>query len=429
MKSFVALFITLALTLPVFGAGKQETGAKIPTEKVTLNVIVRKYALNQESPYISAKAILEKNHPNVTVNLEGLGYDDTRNKTLITVGANQQLDVVQLDYIWVGEYAEGKILLPITDRVKKDSELYKDIIPQFLDSSSWKGEIYGLWINTDVRIIGWIKEYLKKAGLDPEKAPATYEELVQNAMKAQNPPEVSGYFFPLISGEATVERWFSPLFSYGGQILSKDFKKAEFNSPAGVKALQFYVDCVNKDKIIPQVAYESEEVDQLVWNKRLVYAFDFFAWEKAREAGWTVDKYHEAFGTAVPPKFKDGKVATTSGGYELGIPRTAVSPDLSFEFIKIATSTDNVKGFYAAQARLGTRKSLSKYTGELAKNNPDYQTQAKALEFTHFAPWNPEYVPMLEPLYTAIQKATMLKATPQQALDEAAAAANKLLAK
>jgi multiple sugar transport system substrate-binding protein len=426
MKKLGLLLILALLALPLFAGGKQEP--TMEAKKIAMSVIVRNYTLNQDAPYKTAKAEMEKRHPNVTVNLEGLGYDDTRNKTLITVGANQQLDAVQLDYIWVGEYAIGSVLQKVTDLVKGEKNLLDDVLPPFRESMQWAGDYYGVWLNTDVRTIGWVKEFVAAAGLDPEKAPATYEELVSNALKAQKPPEVSGYYFPLISGEATVERWLSPLFSAGGQLVTADFKKAAFSSPAGVQALQFYVDCVNRDKIVPKVAYESEEVDQLIWNKRLVYCFDMFVWEKASEAGWSIEQYNKVFGIAVPPKFANGQVATTSGGYELGIPRTAADRKLSWEFIMLATASENVKNFYLAQSRLGTRQSLSQYAGEFAKTNPDYTTQVKALQYTHFAPWNPQYVKMLEPLYTAIQKATMLQATPKQALDEAANAVNKILA-
>jgi multiple sugar transport system substrate-binding protein len=423
MKRLVSFLIFALLALPLFSGGRQE-----PARRIEMSVIVRNYTLNQDAPYKTAKAEMEKRHPNVTVNLEGLGYDDTRNKTLIAVGANQQLDVVQLDYIWVGEYATGNVLQKITNLVKGEKGLLEDIMPPFRESMQWAGDYYGVWLNTDVRTIGWIKEFVAAAGFDAEKAPATYEELVSNAIKAQNPPGVSGYFFPLISGESTVERWLSPLFSAGGRLVTDDFKKAAFDSPAGEKALQFYADCVNKYRIIPQVAYESEEVDQLMWNKRLVYCFDMFVWEKASEAGWSLEQYNKVFGIGVPPKFESGQVATTSGGYELGIPRTAADRRLSWEFIMLATAPDNVKDFYIAQSRLGTRQSLAKYAGDFAKTNPDYTTQVRALQYTHFAPWNPQYVKMLEPLYTAIQKAAMVKATPKEALEEAASTVNKILA-
>ncbi len=422
MKKLLVMSLMVFLALHLFAGGVQEE----KVDKVTLNVLVRNYTLNQDAPYKTAKAALEEKFPQVTVNLEGLGYDDTRNKTLITVGANQQLDVVQLDYIWIGEYAEGEVLQKITDKVKA-SDILSDTVPRFLESMEWNGDYYGVWVNTDVRIIGWVKEYLAAAGLDPEKAPETYEELVANAMKAQNPPEISGYFFPLISGESTVERWLSTLFSAGGKIVNADFTRAAFNSLEGVKALQFYVDAVNKYKIIPGVAFESEDVDPLMWNKRLVYGFDMNAWESAAEAGWSPEQYNKVYGIGIPPKFKGGKIATTSGGYELGIPRTSVDPDLAWEFIKLATASENVKDWYIAQSRLGTRKSLSKFENEFRTLNPDYITRVNALQYTNFAPWNPEWVKMLDPLYTAIQKATLQQATAEEALAEAEKTVNKIL--
>jgi multiple sugar transport system substrate-binding protein len=422
MKKLLICLLLVVLAFPLFAGGGQEA-----EKKITMNVIVRNYTLNQDAPYKTAKAKMESNFPNVTVNLEGLGYDDSRNKTLITVGANQPLDVVQLDYIWIGEYAEGGVLQKITDRLKS-SDIYSDTIPQFLESSQWNGEFYGVWINTDVRIIGWVKEFVAAAGLDPEEAPTTYEELVDNAVKAQRPPETYGYFFPLISGEATVERWLSPLFSAGGKIVNDDFTRAAFNSPAGHKALQAYVDAVNKYKIIPKVAFESEEANQLMINKRLVYCFDMGVWEEVSSAGWTQERYKKEYGFGVPPKFEGGKVATTSGGYELGIPRTAVDPNMSWEFIKIASAPENVKDWYIAQARFGTRKSLAKYDEEFMKAMPEYAVRKEALNYTNFAPWNPQWVKMLDPIYTAIQKACLMEAGVDQALSEAEQAVNKILA-
>ena len=194
------------------------------------------------------------------------------------------------------------------------------------------------------------------------------------------------------------------------------------------KALVFRTRNPHKYKIIPKVAFESEEVNQLMLNKRLVYCFDMGVWEEVSEAEWPQERYKKEFGFGVPPKFESGKVATTSGGYELGIPRTAVDPNMSWEFIKIASSTENVKDWYIAQSRFGTRKSLAKFDQELMNANPEYAVRKEALKYTNFAPWNPEWVKMLDPIYTAIQKATLMEATVNQALSEAEQAVNKILA-
>ncbi|HDN84269.1 MAG TPA: ABC transporter substrate-binding protein [Candidatus Aerophobetes bacterium] len=416
------LLIGVIIVAVVFGLSGISMG------KIKISCFVRSYTLNQESPWYSAKKIFEKQHPEVEVTFEGLGYDESREKTLISVAAGRGPDIVQLDYIWLGEYVRGGILVDVTDWLNADKKLKEDILPQFLKSSSWNGRYYGLWLNTDVRILGWQKDPFRKAGLDPNKAPETYEELAEIAAKLQNPPKLYGYFFPLISGEATCERWYSLLFSAGGRIFTPDYKHAAFASEAGIKALKFYVDAVNKYKIVPPDAWESEEVDPLLWNKRIIYAFDANPWaEGAYQAGWTKEKYDYEFGRSLLPRLDGGKRATTSGGYIMGITVDSKHPKLAWEFLKLATSSENLLGFFIAQQRIGTRKSFALYADKLREKNPDYDLRIEALKYTHFPPGIAKYTKILEPLYTAIQKACALKETPEEALRKAAQKVDEIL--
>src|SRR6267378_3271479 len=49
--------------------------AAAPASPITLNVWVRNYTLNMESPFMTAKAAFEAKHPGVTVSLVGAPYD------------------------------------------------------------------------------------------------------------------------------------------------------------------------------------------------------------------------------------------------------------------------------------------------------------------------------------------------------------------
>ena len=68
MKRYLLCMLAVLLALPLFAGGGQESA-----KKVSMNVIVRNYTLNQDAPYKTAKAAMEQKFPNVTVNLEGLG--------------------------------------------------------------------------------------------------------------------------------------------------------------------------------------------------------------------------------------------------------------------------------------------------------------------------------------------------------------------
>ena len=87
----------------------------------------------------------------------------------------------------------------------------------------------------------------KAAGLDPEKAPATWQDVMADAaaIKAKV-PGVSPVAFPAGSFEATVDRFYSYLFMTGSNILDPTNKKAVFNDAGGQKAVQFLVDLVKK---------------------------------------------------------------------------------------------------------------------------------------------------------------------------------------
>src|SRR5581483_2944796 len=51
---------------------------------VTLNVWVRDYTLNMDSPFKTAKAAFEAKHPGVTVNLVGSPYDEQYQKIILS---------------------------------------------------------------------------------------------------------------------------------------------------------------------------------------------------------------------------------------------------------------------------------------------------------------------------------------------------------
>lgn len=432
MKRLVVFMVMCLLSVALFAAGKQEGAGKTEAAKrVTLKVLVRNWTVNQEAPFKLAKKVMEQKHPNVTVELEGLGYDDMHNKQLLALGSNQQLDVIQVDNPWLAGYAQAGLIVPVTAMLKRDKEMLDDELPAFRERSIWNSEYYGYWLVTDTRVLGWNKKFLAAAGIDPEKAPETYDELIANAAKAQNPPTTYGYYVPLGSWEATAEKWLTPLYSLGGTVTDDDFgtpTKATLNSQAGVRALQLYVDMVNKYKIVSPVSFQSDEADQQMWTQRVVYAYDPYPESSAKEAGWSTEKYYEYFGKGLNPRFADGKTATQAGGYLLCIPKTAVDPALSWEFIKLAMQPEYIRDLVIANQALPTQKSVAKYTVEIAKAFPYYMLLLESQKHTSFDPQFPAAAKTFEPIYTAIQKATLLKATAKEALDEAADRIDEIIA-
>lgn len=217
-------------------------------QRIVINAMVRNYTLEGPQPYLSAVEKFKQMHPNVNVELDGLGYSDQRLQTLIRTGAGRGPDITQFDTIWLGEYVEGGIVIDITDMVEDWDEI-NDWLPPFRNSAKWPlttGRTYGVWLNSDVRNLVWNKKMFAEAGLDPERPPQTWSELIAVGKRLSKPPNVWGFVFPAISTDDTADAWYPWLWQGGGEILTTDLNRAEFNSRAGIDALQLWVDHIEE---------------------------------------------------------------------------------------------------------------------------------------------------------------------------------------
>ncbi|NOY07442.1 MAG: ABC transporter substrate-binding protein [Spirochaetes bacterium] len=431
MKKLLVIFFVLFLTAGgfVFSGGQKEAAA----EQITLTGLVRNYTVKQDPPWYSAVKTFKIKHPNVEIKLEGLPYNDQRLKVLIAVGAGKGPDIVQVDCIWLGEFASNNIIINISDMLNADPNLKNDYIDVFRKSAQWQGKDYGLWLYTDVRMLSWHKDLFKKAGLDPNAAPKTWAELRATAKKVNWPDQgIYGYAFPAFSTDHTADRWYPFLYMGGGSILSKDYTKAEFNSPAGTAALQLLVNLMDVDKVSPKDLLGIQEKDVSNGFKADKYSMMIKVgefWKDYRKKGLTMKQYKEKIGVAPLPIPEGGKPATGSGGWIAGITRDSKYPKLAFEFLKTVVATRNMADFVIANGNIPTRKSMLKLENEYLASIPYFNVAKEVLPTTHFRPPIPEYMQISAQIVDAIQKALTEEMTPKASLDKAAVKVNEILAK
>lgn len=424
---------TTPTSSPTGGASPTAPGASTPAASptpegpVTLNAWVRNYTLDQDSPWLSAKAIMEARHPNLTVELTGFPYDEMYQKLLLSKSGGQVPDVITLDGPWLGQFAEEEITANL-DSYYASWEQATDIPENFLAASLWKGSYHALWLNTDVRLFLWNKDLFRQAGLDPEKPPATWDEMISMAQQIQEKvPDVWGVGFPGLAQEGTADRWYPLLFMGGGSIMSEDFTKATFNSDAGVNALQLYVDLVHKYKVTPQdvLSQDPDDVGAAVFSGKYAMMISNVGTGQDDFEG-DPTTYGEHFGATQIPLCSGCQPATGAGGYQVGVHHDSPHQDLAFEFLDIATATPNMTAFLVARQRVPTRISGLAET-EPYKDLWYWEDVAGAAQVARLTPWNPQYPKVLEKIYTAIQIAIQGSATAQEALDAAAAESDAIL--
>ena len=426
-RRVVVVFSLVALAAAVF------TGISLArsTSTITINVWTRDYPLEQPSPYHTAAAKFEKLHPGYKIKFLGLDGSVIHQKALLSKAGGPYPDVMQTDTIWLGEMAEKGIAENLDSNFASWPGK-SDYSASFLNSSKWQGHYYGVWLNTDVRVMLWNKDVFRKAGLNPDKAPATWAQVVAMGKQIQaKVPGVAGVGINAAASEDTADYWYPFLWMGGGDILNKSWTKAAFNSPAGLRAVQFYVDLVTKHKVTPKdvITQDSGSVEQSLLSGK------FGILVSQSGSGYGDDKdvksiaqFTRKIGNAPVPLCPGCRPATGSGGWLLTINTKSKYKDLDWEFIKLATDGQNNVAFNRAQATVPVHTSIiNKYKNGLP-GYPYFNVVAKVYPHTHFRPWVPAYSTFVPYIYTAIEKAVAGKATAKQALDDAAAKTNKALA-
>jgi multiple sugar transport system substrate-binding protein len=419
----------LIITLMVFGLLMTQLAlaASQKEKQVTVHAAVRNYTMDYDEPWHTGKEGFEKLHPDVKVQLEGLDYDEQREKMLIAVSAGKGPDITYLDCIWLGEFAANNIVITVTDRFNATPAFKNDLFQPYIDGATWQGEIYGPWSHTDLRTLIWNKEHFRAAGLDPERPPKTWTELRQFAKQLTRPAEdIWGVGYPAFALEGSIDVWY-PFLLQGGRILSKDFTKAEFHGPHGVAALQLYYDLMHVDKAAPEDLLgveEGDHQDALLAGK---YSMIWQSGSSIGDSGLSVDQYEAKFGSAAYPLGPGGTKTTSSGGWVIGITRDSKNPDMAWEFLKDALRSENLLKFVIKEGAVPTYKSVMNHP-EFAASMVHYETLMELIDLTNFRPPIPEYLKVADEIVDAMQRVLTKDASPQEAMAEAGKAADAILA-
>lgn len=153
------------------------------------------------------------------------------------------------------------LIVPFDDYVPtaEMAEWVSGFYPAFMLNSQAEGKTWGILFQRSTPVMYWNKEAFKAAGLDPEHAPANWDELVtigQALTKKDANGNVTQWGLRIPS--AGFPYWlFQGLAVLNGAILaSGDGKQTFFDTPEVIEAAQFQYDLAHKYGIMAPGAIE-----------------------------------------------------------------------------------------------------------------------------------------------------------------------------
>jgi multiple sugar transport system substrate-binding protein len=281
------------------------------------------------------------------------------------------------------------------------------------------GKRYALPVSTNNMQLIWNKDLFAKAGLDPEKAPSTWDEMQAMAEQCQDPANgVVGFeFYTQPTGEGITWQFQVWLWAAGGQFLNADNTAAAFNTPEGLKALTFVSDMLKGKGSQPGPW-------GLFGDQKACMQLDgswLFGYRKDAPFQW---------GIAPVPVPQGGTTASNVGGEHIFMFDASPNKDAAWKFIKYLTSADVQLEWDQKTGFLPVRQSVAEdasYLKWINETEPRMLPFVKGMATAHTRPATSKYYAVSDAFSREIQKALLGEATPAAALAAAETAVNEAL--
>ena len=355
----------------------------------------------------------------IKITMDELGYVDLYQKlTADFVGHTANYDLMTVDIVWSGEYAQNGYTLPLDDFMARDEAdlALDDIMPVAWTLGEYQGQHWAYPLAGYANVLNYRKDVLAEAGLEP---PKTQEELLEYA-KQLNDPDNDFYGIALLGakGPAVAQDYMAWVQQHGGTILDESGAPA-LNTPENVKILKFFGELFN---------YAPPGATDYWWDQRETA---FRSGNVAMMEGWSIARagYENPDISSVV-----GKVDITTapvaegmepkygfGGWGIGINADSKNAEAAWEFIKWLSSPEIQKAWIRNDGAPIRRSTLE--DPELNAEYPWFPVLLTSFENGDgdYRPRIPQYSIIQDALGTAVNGYLVGELGAQEALDQAQA--------
>jgi sn-glycerol 3-phosphate transport system substrate-binding protein len=296
-----------------------------------------------------------------------------------------------------------------------------------MENSKAQGKIWGIPFQRSTIVMYHNKDAFKDAGLDPNKPPATWDEMAAMAQKLTK-KDASG----------NVTRWgmhipstgyaywmFQALCIQNGlELMSPDGNQTYFDKPEVVAALQYWRDLAVKHKAMPEGT-----IDWGTLRQQFLEGATAIMWHTTGNLTVVREGAKFDFGVSMLPASKRRGSPTGGGNFYLFKKASKAEQEAALKFIKFMTTPELTArwsiatGYVATRADAYETQTLKKYVSEfpaaaVARDQFQYSVAELAVH---------ENARVKKFLDDAIQSVLTGAKPPKEALDSAQQQAERVL--
>lgn len=216
--------------------------------ETSINYVI--WDANALEPYKEVIAAFNEEHPEITVNIQALPWDQYWTKLQTQASSKTLPDVFWINEPNAGLYATNGALAPVDTAFGIDPEDFPDASIQ---SYTFDGELYasptgystmGVWYNT---------ELFDRAGVEYPAEGWTQDDFVAAATAISTALGSEGVFGAAGAPWTGQETYYNTIYQSGGRVISDDGTTSGYDDPGTIAGVELWVDLA-KAGVSPSVA-------------------------------------------------------------------------------------------------------------------------------------------------------------------------------
>jgi sn-glycerol 3-phosphate transport system substrate-binding protein len=299
--------------------------------------------------------------------------------------------------------------------------------PAFLANSQAGGKTWGLPFQRSTIVLYWNKELFKEAGLDPNRAPASWNEMLEYAQKLTKRDAAgnvtqwgvqipsSGFPYWLFQGLTTPN---------GVELMNSAGTETYFDKPEVIEALAYWVDLGRRHKVMPTGVIEWGTTPKDFFEKKIA-----MMWTTTGNLTNVKNNAKFDFGVAMLPEKKRRGSPTGGGNFYVFKKAPQEQQAAAVKFAKWMTTPERAAqwgidtGYVAVRADAWATPKMQEYV----KGFPVAAVARDQLQYSVAELSTHDNQRVTKALNDGIQAALTGAKTPEQAMKDAQAEAARIL--
>lgn len=330
--------------------------------------------------------------------------DDQRQLMAIEQNAGlETIDVLTLDVVWTGEFAEKGWL---TDLADVSPEIRGVSSPAPLQSATWNEQLWAAPFTTNVSFLYYRTDLVPDGfAANPPKTWGALVATASDVLRTQSDPNLGGFVGQGAQYEGMVVNYLEYVWGAGGDLLNAEGSEATFEPGPAHQAAQFMKDSQANgfyadgfETMNENGALERFASGKAVFMRNWTYAYDEL--KKSPVSG--------KVGIAPLPTFTGNGTTPAIGGQNLAVSRFSRNPPEAKEFVTFAASNYDVQRYLANVSRAPAMAAI--YSDPSARVDPAIALIGEVLPSARARPSTSEWAAIsaeiqqeLYPVYAAQQ--------------------------